>query len=77
MSKHHRTRKTYYLDDDAYLILWKMHKRTKKDMSVLLNDAIRMTYSRASELSEEESQELERLVNTILSRFPANLLLKP
>jgi len=69
-----RSRKAYYLDDDAYNILWKMSKRTGKDMSVLVNDAIILTYSKVSQLSEEEAKELERLAMSICSILPLNLL---
>jgi len=69
-----RSRKTYYMDDDTYNMLFKMHLRTGKDMSVLLNDAIRSTYQKVSQLSEEESKELERLARAISSFFPLNLL---
>jgi len=69
-----RSRKTYYLDDDAYNILYKMSKRTGKDMSVLVNDAIRLTYTKVSQLTEEEAKELERLARAISSIFSSNHL---
>ena len=69
-----RSRKAYYLDDEAYTILWKMHKKTGKEMSVLVNDAIKLTYTKISQLSEEETKDLERLARMIYSFFPANLL---
>jgi len=67
-----RSRKTYYLDEDTYNMLWKMSRRTGKDMSVLLNDAIRVTYGRISQLSDDEAHELERLARAFSSFFPSN-----
>ena len=69
-----RSRKTYYLDNDSYNMLFKMHVRTGKEMSTLLNDAIRLTYGKVSQLSEEEAKELERLARVFSYFLPINLV---
>ena len=67
-----KSRKTYYLDDEAYNCLWRMHKKTGKSMSELVSDAIRLTYGRVSQLSEEESKNIETIARKIASLFPPN-----
>jgi hypothetical protein len=69
-----RSRKTYYIDDDTYAILSKMAVLTGKDMSALINDAIRSQYSLLSSLSKQEMNALECLATSVLSIFGVKTL---
>jgi len=69
-----RKRRTYYIDQDISLILDKMAIKTGRDKSVLVCDAIRLTYSGVSQLTDEETKERERIATLIVNFFNSSCI---
>lgn len=62
-------RKAWIIDEAADNMLSQMSMLTGKTRSALINDAIRQTYAKTSQLSPADIKSLERLAREILPLF--------